>query len=96
MGRSLNNLKSRSFNPAKELDSTVNHRSNTFATGVGMADILAHLHVDEDTLSAAMLYRSVREGITDIEEVKQKLGSKFTTLSKVLWQWVNSQNLLKK
>ena len=40
-----------------------------------MADILAHLHVDEDTLSAAMLYRSVREGITDIEEVKQKLGA---------------------
>jgi GTP pyrophosphokinase len=23
--------------------------SNTFSTGIGMADILAHLHVDEDT-----------------------------------------------
>ncbi len=66
----------------KELGSTVNHRSNTFATGVGMADILAHLHVDEDTLSAAMLYRSVREGITDIEEVKQKFGEQVYNLVK--------------
>ncbi|CAI3161207.1 GTP pyrophosphokinase [Acinetobacter calcoaceticus] len=66
----------------KELDSTVNHRSNTFATGVGMADILAHLHVDEDTLSAAMLYRSVREEITDIEEVKKKFGDQVYNLVK--------------
>jgi GTP pyrophosphokinase len=47
----------------KKLETTVNHRSNTFATGIGMADILAHLHVDEDTLIAAVLYRSVREGV---------------------------------
>ncbi|MGU3118941.1 RelA/SpoT family protein, partial [Acinetobacter baumannii] len=66
----------------KVLDSTVNHRSNTFATGVGMADILAHLHVDEDTLSAAMLYRSVREDITDIEEVKRKFGEQVYNLVK--------------
>lgn len=66
----------------KELDSTVNHRSNTFATGVGMADILAHLHVDEDTLSAAMLYRSVREDITDIEEVRRKFGEQVYNLVK--------------
>ncbi|UGQ29334.1 RelA/SpoT family protein [Acinetobacter calcoaceticus] len=66
----------------KELESTVNHRSNTFATGVGMADILAHLHVDEDTLSAAMLYRSVREDITDIEEVKKKFGDQVYNLVK--------------
>ncbi|HHX4957654.1 TPA: RelA/SpoT family protein [Acinetobacter baumannii] len=66
----------------KELDSTVNHRSNTFATGVGMADILAHLNVDEDTLSAAMLYRSVREDITDIEEVKRKFGEQVYNLVK--------------
>ncbi|MDC5270190.1 bifunctional (p)ppGpp synthetase/guanosine-3',5'-bis(diphosphate) 3'-pyrophosphohydrolase [Acinetobacter baumannii] len=66
----------------KELDSTVNHRSNTFAIGVGMADILAHLHVDEDTLSAAMLYRSVREDITDIEEVKRKFGEQVYNLVK--------------
>lgn len=47
-----------------------------------MADILAHLHVDEDTLSAAMLYRSVREDITDIEEVKRKFGEQVYNLVK--------------
>ena len=44
----------------KELSFSGRYRNNTFATGLGMADILAHLHVDEDTLSAALLYRSVR------------------------------------
>ncbi len=47
-----------------------------------MADILAHLHVDEDTLSAAMLYRSVREDITDIEEVRRKFGEQVYNLVK--------------
>jgi GTP pyrophosphokinase len=36
-----------------------------------MADILAHLHVDEDTLCAAMLYRSVREGVITLEEIQK-------------------------
>ena len=47
----------------KELETTVNHRSNTLYAGIEMADILAHLHADEDTLSAAFLYRSIREGL---------------------------------
>ena len=57
-----------------ELETTVQHRSNTFYTGIEMADILAHLHVDEDTLSAAMLYRSVREGVTPLADVLEKFG----------------------
>ena len=57
-----------------ELETTVQHRSNTFYTGIEMADILAHLHVDEDTLSAAMLYRSVREGVTPLSDVLEKFG----------------------
>ncbi|EMK2492536.1 bifunctional (p)ppGpp synthetase/guanosine-3',5'-bis(diphosphate) 3'-pyrophosphohydrolase [Acinetobacter baumannii] len=80
----------------KELDSTVNHRSNTFATGVGMADILAHLHVDEDTLSAAMLYRSVREDITDIEEVKRKFGEQVYNLVKGTLAMGKLSELIKK
>jgi GTP pyrophosphokinase len=59
---------------AKELETTVHHRSNTFSTGIGMADILAHLHVDEDTLSAAVLYRSVREGLITLEDIQQQFG----------------------
>ncbi|OTG94179.1 RelA/SpoT family protein [Acinetobacter sp. ANC 3832] len=66
----------------KELESAQNHRTNTFAIGLGIADILAHLHVDEDTLSAAMLYRSVREGITTLEEVQRNFGEHVYNLVK--------------
>lgn len=66
----------------KELATMVNNRTNTFATGIGMADILAHLHVDEDTLSAAVLYRSVREGITTLEEIQAKFGEHVFNLVK--------------
>jgi len=66
----------------KELETTVSHRSNTFATGIGMANILAHLHVDENTLIAALLYRSVREGITTLDEVQQRYGEGVLSLVK--------------
>ncbi|WP_343595392.1 bifunctional (p)ppGpp synthetase/guanosine-3',5'-bis(diphosphate) 3'-pyrophosphohydrolase [Acinetobacter sp.] len=64
----------------KELKTTLNHRSNTFATGIGMANILAHLHVDEDTLIAAVLYRSVREGLTSLEEIHELYGENVLSL----------------
>ncbi len=70
------------FTLKKELDSTVHHRSNTFYMGIEMADILAYLHADEDTLSAAMLYRSVREGLMPIDEVLQKFGEQVHSLVK--------------
>ena len=66
----------------KELESTTNHRSNTFYTGIEMADILAYLHVDEDTLSAAMLYRSVREGLMSIDFVREHFGEQVYGLVK--------------
>ncbi len=66
----------------KELESTIHLKTHTFATGLGMADILAHLHVDEDTLSAAMLYRSVREGITTLEDIKKSFGENVYNLVK--------------
>ncbi|AMW77898.1 GTP pyrophosphokinase [Acinetobacter sp. TGL-Y2] len=66
----------------KELASTIHLKTHTFATGLGMADILAHLHVDEDTLSAAMLYRSVREGITTLEDIKKSFGGNVYNLVK--------------
>ena len=66
----------------KELATTVNSRTNTFATGIGMADILAHLHVDEDTLAAAVLYRSVREDLTTLEEIQQQCGEQVYNLVK--------------
>ena len=66
----------------KELETTVNHRSNTFYTGIEMADILAHLHVDEDTLAAAMLYRGVREGVIPLAEVQEHFGEQVHVLVK--------------
>lgn len=55
-------------------------RNNTFTTGIGIADILAHLYVDEATLIAAMLYRSVREGLTSLEEVTEYYGQEVLEL----------------
>lgn len=65
-----------------EVESTTKHRSNTFLTGIGMADILAHLNVDTDTLVAAVLYRSVREGLTQLETVEQLFGQQVFQLVK--------------
>ncbi|KAK0363774.1 hypothetical protein LTR94_013713 [Friedmanniomyces endolithicus] len=47
-----------------------------------MADILAHLHVDEDTLAAAMLYRGVREGVIPLAEVQEHFGEQVHALVK--------------
>ncbi|WP_446892794.1 RelA/SpoT family protein [Acinetobacter sp. NS4_7] len=58
----------------KELETDVSHSSHTLYTGIEMANILAHLHVDEDTLSAAVLYRSVRENVLKLDEVREKFG----------------------
>ncbi|WP_445116528.1 RelA/SpoT family protein [Acinetobacter sp. WZC-1] len=66
----------------KELKVNTSHRTSSFAIGLGLADILAHLHVDEDTLSAALLYRSVREGLVPMEEVQQKFGEQVYNLVK--------------
>jgi GTP pyrophosphokinase len=57
-------------------------RSNAFSTGVGMTDILAHLKVDEDTLVAALLYRSVREKIINLDEVLSLFGEHVALLVK--------------
>lgn len=61
---------------------TNRNHPNTFATGLGMADILAHLHVDEHTLTAAILYRSVREEIISIDEILEKFGEQVANLVK--------------
>ncbi|MDO4223525.1 MAG: bifunctional (p)ppGpp synthetase/guanosine-3',5'-bis(diphosphate) 3'-pyrophosphohydrolase [Acinetobacter sp.] len=55
---------------------------STFITGIEMADILEHLNVDEDTLSAAMLYRSIREQLISMEDVQQRFGDSVMSLLK--------------
>jgi GTP pyrophosphokinase len=55
-------------------------RASSFMTGLEMADILANLHLDEDALIAAVIYRSVREKKLEIEEVKDLYGEQVAKL----------------
>lgn len=48
--------------------------SSSFRTGLEMAQILAELHMDEESLIAAILYRAVREGKLPLERVEQSFG----------------------
>jgi GTP pyrophosphokinase len=48
---------------------------NSFLTGLEMADILSELSLDEDSLVAAVLYRSVREGKITLEYVRRDFGA---------------------
>lgn len=57
-------------------------RSSAFSTGVGMTDILGHLKVDEATLVAAMLYRSVRECLINLDEILTLFGDHVALLVK--------------
>ena len=44
-------------------------RTSSYLTGLAMADILADLKLDQDSLIAAVLYRAVREEKTDRKSV---------------------------
>lgn len=46
-----------------------------FLTGLEMAEILAEMIQDKDTLVAAILYRAVRDGVLNLEEVKTRFGN---------------------
>src|SRR5690554_2932469 len=48
--------------------------ASSFRTGLEMAQILAELHLDEESLVAAILYRAVREGKLSLEQVKRDFG----------------------
>lgn len=45
-----------------------------FLTGLEMAEILADLKLDQDTLAAAILYRSVRDGVLSLDAVISEFG----------------------
>lgn len=48
--------------------------SNCFRIGLEMAEILAELHLDHETLITAILYRNVREDNLSIEKVEENFG----------------------
>lgn len=49
-------------------------RTSSFLTGLAMADILADLKLDQESLIAAVLYRAVREQKTTLEIIKKTFG----------------------
>jgi GTP pyrophosphokinase len=51
-----------------------------FLTGLEMAEILTDLSLDEKTLVAAIIYRSVRDGVVSLEEVEAKFSKEVKTL----------------
>ncbi|MDI1300800.1 MAG: GTP diphosphokinase [bacterium] len=49
-------------------------RASCFITGLAMADILADLKLDQESLTAAVLYRAVREGKTTQLVIEKEFG----------------------
>lgn len=49
-------------------------RTSSFLTGLAMADILADLKLDQESLIAAVLYRSVREGKVSQATIEREFG----------------------
>ena len=54
--------------------------ASSFRTGLEMAQILAELHLDAESLTAAILYRAVREGKLSLEQVKRDFGPEIAKL----------------
>lgn len=65
---------------ARAFDQKFQRRSSGYLAGIGMADILAHLQVDQATLTAAVLFRSVREGVISLDEVQAFFGTEVSRL----------------
>ena len=54
--------------------------ASSYRTGLEMAEILADLKLDQDSLVAAVVYRAVRERKTDLTEVEHRFGPTVTHL----------------
>ncbi|WP_252108566.1 MULTISPECIES: GTP diphosphokinase [unclassified Halomonas] len=52
----------------------------SFRMGLEMADILADLKLDQAALEAAVLYRSVREGLISLEGITKRFGEEVSSL----------------
>ncbi len=49
--------------------------ASSYTTGLEMAEILAELKLDQDSLVAAVIYRAVRERKTDLPSVERRFGA---------------------
>ena len=53
---------------------------STFRTGLEMAEILAELQLDTETIQAAVLYRGLREGKLTLANIQEQFGQGVATL----------------
>lgn len=67
---------------AREVEQQANAAQNlwaegnsSFQTGLEIAEILADLKLDQDSLVAAVIYRAVREGKTSLKDVQDRFGA---------------------
>ncbi len=93
---SMGDLKAEARNPIRracllsrqaEVDADPNENvwaenSSSFRTGLEMAEILADLQLDQDTLVAAVLYRAVREEKTALKVIESEFGQAIATMIK--------------
>ncbi len=63
-------------------DSSWSPSYSAYLTGLEMAEILAELHLDQNSLIAAIIYRVVRDGHLSIANVRSHLGDTVATLVK--------------
>lgn len=61
-------------NTAEEAIAIWGEGYSRFLTGLEMAEILTDLNVDQDTLVASILYRTVRDNTINLEEVRRRFG----------------------
>ena len=54
---------------------------SSFMTGLEMADILTELHMDEDGIVAAIIYRAVRENQVTLNHVRKQFGKEVASLT---------------
>src|SRR5690554_4218109 len=79
------------FHRACELSAEIDRRAveedrlwtpgaSSFHTGIEMAQVLVELHMDQASLVAAILYRAVREGRVELEEIQREFGDEVAGL----------------
>lgn len=66
--------------PTTDAENSWGPEFNRFRVGMDMVEILADLHLDTETLVAAMLYRLVREKQLSLEQVAENFGDRVSTL----------------
>src|SRR5690606_28603650 len=65
---------------AKEGQNRWVENASSFRTGLEIAEILADLKLDQESLVAAVIYRAVREGKATLEQVTERFGTEVAKL----------------